>query len=127
MSSEDFGKKEAVRRFEDLEVWKKAHQVALEIYKITQGFPPEERFSLVSQMRRAGVSVPANITEGFRKRGVKDKMNFYNIAQASLDELYYYIILSKDLGFIQDSSNLINRVEEIAKMLSGLIKSIKIR
>lgn len=116
-----------IKRFEDLEVWKKAHQLALEIYKITKDFPPEEKFSLVSQMRRATVSVPANIAEGFRKRGVKDKANFYNIAQASLDELYYYIILSKDLGFIQDSTSIVHRLEEIARMLSGLIKSIKER
>ncbi len=62
-----------IKRFEDLEVWKKAHQLALEVYKITKDFPSEEKFSLVSQMRRATVSVPANIAEGFRKRGVKDK------------------------------------------------------
>jgi len=60
-------------------------------------------------MRRAAVLVPANIAEGFRKRGIKNKINFYNIAQASSDELHYYIILSKDLGLIQDSSNFINR------------------
>lgn len=78
-------------------------------------------------MRRAAISVPANIAEGFRKRGIKDKINFYNIAQASLDELYYYIILSKDLGFILNSSDYMNKIEEIARMLTGLIKSIKER
>jgi len=95
------------------------------MYRIGKDFPSEERYGLVSQMRRAAVSVPANIAEGFRKRGVKDKMNFYNIAQASLDELYYYVILSKDLGFIQDNSHFVNRIEEIARMSSGLIKSIR--
>jgi four helix bundle protein len=95
-----------IGRFQDLEVWKKAHQLVIEMYRIGKDFPPEERYGIVSQMRRATVSVPANIAEGFRKRGVKDKANFYNIAQASLDELYYYIILSKDLGFIQDGRTL---------------------
>lgn len=122
MSNED-----KLEKFQDLLVWQKAHQLALGIYRVTRDFPKEEKFALVSQMRRAAVSVPANITEGFRKRGSKDKLNFYNIAQASLDELYYYIILSKDLGFIQDGSNFIHLIEEIARMLSGLIKSIKER
>jgi len=116
-----------LEKFQDLLVWQKAHQLALEIYRVTRDFPKEEKFALVSQMRRAAVSVPANITEGFRKRGRKDKLNFYNIAQASLDELYYYMILSKDLGFIQDGSNLTNLIEEIARMLAGLIKSIRER
>jgi len=116
-----------LEKFQDLLVWQKAHELALEIYKFTRDFPKEEKFALVSQMRRAAVSVPANITEGFRKRGSKDKLNFYNIAQASLDELYYYIILSKDLGFILDDTDFIPRIEEIARMLSGLIKSIRER
>ena len=114
-----------IKKFQDLEVWQKAHQLVLEIYRITKGYSQEERFGLVSQMRRAAVSVPANITEGFRKRGIKDKLNFYNIAQASLDELNYYVILSKDLGYIRDNGHLIRQVEEIAKMLSGLMKSIR--
>jgi four helix bundle protein len=116
-----------LEKFQDLQVWQKAHQLALEIYKTTKNFPQEEKFALVSQMRRAAVSVPANATEGFRKRGSKDKPNFYNIAQASLDELYYYLILSKDLGFIQDNKDFIDRVQEIARMLAGLMKSIKER
>jgi four helix bundle protein len=116
-----------IGRFQDLEVWKKAHQLVIEMYRSGKDFPPEERYGLVSQMRRAAVSVPANITEGFRKRGIKDKMNFYNITQASLDELYYYVILSKDLGLIQDNSDLVNRIKEIARMLSGLVKSLKVR
>ncbi|MBE0433178.1 four helix bundle protein [candidate division WOR-3 bacterium] len=113
-----------VKSFEDLIVWQKAHQLVLEIYKITDDFPSEEKFGLVSQMRRAVVSVPANITEGFRKRGIKDKLNFYNIAQGSLDELNYYIILSKDLGYMQANKRLLEQIKEVAKLLSGLIKSI---
>ena len=124
MSSESLGQRKVAKKVEDLIVWQKAHQLVLGVYKITKGYPQEERFGLVSQMRRAAVSVPANITEGFRKHGIKDKLNFYNIAQASLDELNYYVILSNDLGYIRESSHLVNQVEEIAKMLSGLIKAI---
>ncbi len=114
-----------VVRVQDLQVWHRAHQLVLEIYRTTKDFPQKEKFALVSQMRRSAVSVPANITEGFRKKGTKDKLNFYNIAQSSLDELNYYIILSKDLGYVQDCTHLLVHIEEIAKMLSGLIKSIR--
>jgi four helix bundle protein len=96
--------KEKIQRFEDLEVWQKAHGIALETYKMTKKFPDEEKFGLVSQMRRAAVSIAANIAEGFKKRGKNDKANFYNISQGSLEELRYYIILSKDLGYIEDTS-----------------------
>jgi four helix bundle protein len=76
-----------LERFEDLVVWQRAHQLVLEVYKVTRDYPAEERFSLVPQMRRAAVSIPANIAEGFKKHGQRDKMNFYNIAQGSLEEL----------------------------------------
>lgn len=111
-------------KFEDLEVWQKAHKLVLEVYNLTRDFPTEEKFGLVSQMRRAAVSIPANIAEGFKKRTVKDKSNFYNIAQGSLEELRYYLILSKDLEYFQDNQKLINHVEEIGRMLYGLIRSI---
>lgn len=112
-------------RFEDLEVWKKAHKLVLHIYRQTRDFPKEEKFGLVSQMRRVAVSIPANLAEGFKKRTSKDKSNFYNIAQGSLEELRYYLILAKDLGYLGDNQDLLNSVEEIGKMLYGLIKSIQ--
>lgn len=112
-------------KFEDLNVWDKAHQLVLNTYRITKGFPAEEKFGLASQMRRASISVPANIAEGFKKRTLKDKINFYNISQGSLQELRYYIILSKDLEYIADIKDLLNIIEEIERMLSGLIKSIQ--
>lgn len=93
-------------RFQDLEVWQKAHQLVLAVYKITQTFPNEEKFGLVSQMRRAGVSIAANIAEGFKKRGTRDKSNFYNIAQGSLEELRYYFILSRDLSYLSTNDEL---------------------
>jgi len=115
---------EKITRFEDLSVWQKAHQLVLQVYRITGSFPAEERFGLSSQMRRAAVSVPANLAEGFKKRGVKDKLNFYNIAQGSLEELRYYLILSKDLGYLSDNHEMVESAEEIARMLHGLVKSV---
>ena len=108
-------------------MWKKAHSLVLVIYNITREFPSEERFGLVSQMRRAAVSIPANIAEGFKKQTLKDKSNFYNIAQGSLEELRYYLILSKDLRYMQGNQEILNNVEEIGRMLYGLIRSIKSR
>lgn len=112
-------------KFEDLEVWKKAHKLVLGIYELTRDFPKEEKFGLVSQMRRAAVSVPANLAEGFKKRGLKDKSNFYNIAQGSTEELRYYLILGKDLNYVSDNQELIDATEEIGRMLHGLIRSIQ--
>lgn len=113
-----------VQRFEDLEVWKTAHELALNVYKLTRNYPSEEKFGLVSQMRKAAVSVPANIAEGFKKRGLRDKINFYNIAQASLEELRYYFILSCDLGYCQSNDKYNRVIDLIGKMLHGLIRKV---
>lgn len=113
-----------IKDFKDLAVWQKSHKLVLQIYKMTGEFPADERFGLISQMRRAAVSIPANIAEGFRKRGKKDKMNYYNIAQGSLDEIIYYLILSKDLGYLKSNETQIADSEEIHKMLYGLIDSL---
>jgi four helix bundle protein len=80
---------------------------------------------VVLQMRRAAVSIPANIAEGFKKHGQRDKMNFYNIAQGSLEELRYYMILSKDLNYIQSDEDIIRIIEEVGKMLYSLRASIE--
>lgn len=68
------------KSFEDVEVWQKAHVWVLEVYKFTESFPKHELFALTSQLRRAAVSVPANFAEGFKKRGIADKIRFYNMA-----------------------------------------------
>jgi four helix bundle protein len=115
---------EKIASFEDLSVWQKAHQLVLSVYRVTGSFPGEERFGLTSQMRRAAVSVPANLAEGFKKRGVRDKLNFYNIAQGSLEELRYYLILSKDLGYVPENRAMTEVTDEIARMLHGLIQSV---
>ncbi len=115
-----------IQNFEDLTVWQKSHELVLEIYKITKDFPKEEKFGLVSQMRRAAISVAANIVEGFKRRGRKDKVNFYNISQSSLTELQYYLILVRDLKYLDfdylDKIKFI--IDEVGKMLNGLISSI---
>jgi four helix bundle protein len=115
--------KNPARSFKDLIVWQKAHQFVLEIYRFTKGFPTDERFGLTSQIRRAAVSVPANIAEGFPKRGPNDKTRFFNIAQGSLEEVHYYLILAKDLGY-GDSSKLLNLCNEVGRLLNGYASAI---
>jgi four helix bundle protein len=111
------------KRFEDVEVWKKAHAWVLTVYRITETFPMHELFGLTSQLRRAAVSVPANFAEGFKKRGQADKIRFYNIAQGSLEECHYYLILARDLNY-GDTKDLMKALEEISKMLDGYMRSI---
>jgi four helix bundle protein len=89
----------ARRRKMDLLVWRKAHELVLAVYSFTATFPKEERYGLVLQIRRAAVSVPANIAEGFRRRGKADKARYMNMAEASLEESRYYLILAHDLGY----------------------------
>jgi four helix bundle protein len=113
------------KTFEDLVVWQKAHDLVINIYKMTKLYPSEEKFGLTSQMRRSAVSVPANIAEGFAKRGIKDKCNFYNIAQGSLEELKYYLILSKDLGYLKAYDNLMSEAEGIGKLLNRLWSALR--
>lgn len=118
--------KEKITKFEDLYVWQKAHALVIKIYKITKSFPDEEKYGLASQMQRAAVSVAANIAEGFKKRGKRDKINFYNISQGSLSELKYYLILVKDLGYYENSNEIKELADEIDKMLNGVIASVQI-
>ena len=115
---------QAAKKFEDLAVWQKAHAVVLRVYKLTRGFPKEELFGLAAQMRRAAVSVPANIVEGFYRAGRSDKARFMNVAQSSLEELRYYFILSRDLGYLKagaDSSDL----DEIGRMLGAYQRTLR--
>lgn len=108
------------RRFQDLLVWQKSHALVLQTYRMTSCFPSEERFGLMSQMRRSAVSVPANIAEGFRRRTVADKRRLMNIAQGSLEELRYYFILTHDLAFAETNNESV-AAEEVAKMLSSYV------
>lgn len=108
-----------MKSFQELKLWQKAHQLALFIYKVTKEFPPEEKFGLVSQMRRAAVSIASNIVEGFHRFSNKVSINFYDIADGSLEELKYQLILSKDLDYLNDDYYKIglSLCEEVSKML----------
>jgi four helix bundle protein len=116
-----------IEQFTQLDVWKIAHDIVLDVYKFTSTLPIEEKYGIVSQMRRAAVSIPANIAEGFKRRCRNDKAHFYNIAQSSSDELKYYFILVRDLGFEIDIDDFNERIDKMGRMLSNLIKSVKSR
>ncbi len=117
-------KRAPARNFQDLVVWQKAHHFVLLTYKYTSTFPKSENYGLISQFRRAAVSIPANIAEGFKKRGKNDKGRFLNIAQGSLEECRYYLILAQDLGY-GDSSALMQNLEEASRLLEGYASTIQ--
>ena len=104
-------------------VWQKAHQFALAVYRLTRMFPRSEVYGLTSQFRRAAVSIAANIAEGFRKRGSADKVRFLNIAQGSLEESRYYLILARDLEY-GDVSEAKAVLEETSKLLEAYSRTI---
>ncbi len=104
----------------DLEVWRYGHAVTLAVYRWTCRFPKEEQFGLSMQMRRAAYSIPANIAEGFARRTPGDKARFYNIAEASAEELSYFLILAADLGFPEEPDLLREKLKSTAKMLRRL-------
>lgn len=112
------------RTFQDLIVWRKAHEFVLAVYRESARFPKTETFGLTSQLRRAAVSVPANIAEGFVKRGKPDNARLMNIAQGSLEEARYYVILAKDLGY-GDNALLLAHIEEISRLLERYIACVR--
>ncbi len=112
-----------IQRFEQLDVWRLAHEWVKGVYLVTRAFPADERSGLTSQLRRAAVSVPANIVEGFKKLGQRDKARFYNIAEASLEEARYYLLLADELGF-GSTEALRSDAERIGRMITGLIRSV---
>lgn len=111
------------KTFQDLLVWQKSHQFVLSVYQYSESFPKTEQYGLLSQFRRAAISIPANIAEGFRKRTKPDKAKFLNIAQGSVEECRYYCILSKDLGY-GDNSKLCTLIIEVSKLLEAYLASI---
>ncbi len=116
-------KRRPARDFQELIVWQKAHQFVLSMYRLSDNFPKNEMYGLTSQARRAAISIPANITEGFKKRTRPDKAKYMNIAQGSVEECRYYLILVKDLGY-GDTSQLMTQVGEISKLLEAYTASI---
>lgn len=97
--------KDNSRSFKDLECWQKAHEFVKAVYAVTKQFPDDERYGLTSQFRRAAVSIAANICEGYKKLSRQDKLRFMNIAQGSLEECRYYIILSRDVDYIDQAAH----------------------
>jgi four helix bundle protein len=116
-------KRPPAKTFLDLIVWQKAHQFVLDVYRLTDGFPKTEVYGLTSQLRRAAVSIPANIAEDFKKTGRADKARFMNTAQGSLEESRYYLILAADLGY-GSTDKLNNQLEEVSKLLTAYAVAI---
>lgn len=113
--------------FQELLAWQAAHAFVLEVYKTTALFPKHERFALSPQFERAAVSIAANIAEGYRKMSKADKLRFMNIAQGSLEECRYYIILSRDISYIDDDRciKLNTLIENASRLLNAYSKKIK--
>jgi four helix bundle protein len=111
------------KTFEDLIVWQKAHEFVLGIYRLTESFPRSELYGLTSQLRRAAVSIAANIAEGFKKTGKADKARFFNISQGSIEECRYYLILVRDLKY-GDPQDLGSLLGEVSKLLTSYRRAI---
>lgn len=111
-----------MQRFTDLRVWERSHALVLHIYRLTKAFPPEERFGLTSQLRRAIFSVPTNIAEGSKRLSNTEYARFLNIAEGSLAESEYLTMVSRNLGYMPASavSATVAEISEIAKMLHSL-------
>ena len=114
-----------IKTFKEILAWQKAHKLVLEVYRLAEGYPKHETFGLISQSRRCAVSVPSNIAEGFKRKSQKDSDHFYNIAEGSLEELKYQLLLARDLSHISDKNygEIINLGEEVGKLLNGWRKS----
>lgn len=112
--------------FENILAWQKAHYFVLAVYRITKGFPEDEKFGLTSQFRRAAVSIEANIAEGYKKLSRADKLRLFNVAQGSLEECRDYHILSRDLNYItnQEFDELHVKLEESSKLLNAYCKAV---
>ena len=113
-----------IKEFWDLEAWKKAHELAILIYKLTNTFPKEEIYGLTSQIRRSASSIAANIAEGFNRYSFKDKIRFYHIARGSISETQNHILVAKAIGYTnqEDTKEIIILASEIRKILNGLIR-----
>ena len=114
---------ESAKTFQDLLAWRKSHAFVLEVYRFSAQFPKAEAYGLTSQIRRAAVSIPASIAEGFKRRGKAEKARFLNIAHASLEECRYYLILSKDLGYA-DPEDATAMSEEVSRLLESYSNAI---
>lgn len=117
----------SITRYRDLTVWKHAHQIVLLTYRSARAYPSDERFGLVSQMRRAAISIAANIAEGFGRLHPHDKIKFYNYSQGSLEELSYYVLVSRDLGYLKEVAEFEALLDSAGRMLRHLVQSTRAR
>ena len=116
-----------IKSFEELEVWRKAHELTLLIYRLTRAFPPDERFGLISQLRRASSSVAANIAEGYGRRTTKELLRSLRIANGEAEETRYFSLLSKDLSYMnQQEFDTVNQLcRSVSQLLSALGRSLQ--
>lgn len=119
----------AMQRFTELKVWQVAHAWVLDVYRATRGFPADERYGLTAQLRRSAASVPSNIAEGAKRRTPADYARFLNIAEASLSEAEYHLILARDLSYASSHElrALSEGAAEIGRMLHGLRTRVEAR
>ncbi len=118
---------EKLTDFRQLNVWQKAHMLVLDIYELTKKFPKEEKGELVPLIRKATMEVPIKIAEGFMRRNPRDKISSYKATLQALGEVKYYLILSKDLNYFKDDEEIILAIEEVGRMLTGLVRSVRIK
>ena len=118
-----------INRFPDLTVWQRAHELALETYRLTEKFPRSEQFGVVSQLRRSSTSVPANIAEGFGRRTTKELLRCLQISRGELEETRYFLILSRDLGYVpREMFEMLNAsCDSVAQLINALGRSLKDR
>ena len=116
-----------LKNFKELKVWKKSYELCLDIYNITKNFPSEEKFGLISQIRRSSGSIPSNIAEGYGRRTTPDYIRSLHIAYGSCCELETQILLSGDLNFIKEEKQrlMVEKISEVERMLKALIKSLE--
>ena len=113
--------------FKQLKVWRKAHEMTLQTYRLTAGFPKEEMYGLTSQLRRSAASIGANIAEGCGRRSDGEMCRFLQIARGSASEIEYHILLARDLHFLaeKDFETLTRQADELQRMLTGLMQSVR--
>jgi four helix bundle protein len=116
-----------MRNYRDLQVWKKSHNVALDLYKVSQCFPREELYGMTSQIRRAAISIGANLAEGCGRQTSGELARFVRIAMGSASELDYHLLVSRDLGFMNDNdfSRITAGLTEVRKMLTAFLSSVE--
>jgi len=117
----------ASKTFKEVLAWQRAHEFVLAFYKTKKYYPEDEKFALIPQFQRAAISIAANIAEGYKKISQADKLRFFNIAQGSLEECRYYIILAHDVGYYSDAvtNDLWNKIEEASTVLNAYCKAVK--